>query len=531
MKKILILLIAVITFNSCSDSFLDLSDSSTLSPTNFPQTMADLESLVTACYAETNCFELYGKRALTKHAFPLDHTVDIAWIADPYWQQQATHQVTSDNDHVRSLWWGYWKVVQCANMVLAETERIDKSTFTESELARISQMNGEALFWRAWGHQNLVQFWGEGYPCNGDGGKQGIPIRLEVATTSAQMNLPRSTVDEVYAQILKDYREAETLLPEHWTNRADLPRPDKYAVRSFIGQVNLYQGDYEGAKTQLKNVIDNSGKTLLPFDEYSNMFSETQTKFNNESILEINLKNGSSSGWGNWGGGEGSMHAFVAALCFINPEGNVEAAGWGNLFFHDANIERFGSDPRLKITALEPGTPVTINGIPTVVAKYKDIEPELKGWSLRKYIPLTFSPFETSCCVGINMYLMRLADVYLMYAEACQATGDEANAREFVNRVRRRAYNGDTSHDITSSGVQLRDDIREERFLELCAEGIQHWVDVCRWKTLDKELERWYKVTRSGVPHYDAKDLYYPIPKIEMEDNPLMTQSLGYENQ
>ena len=37
--------------------------------------------------------------------------------------------------------------------------------------------------------------------------------------------------------------------------------------------------------------------------------------------------------------------------------------------------------------------------------------------------------------------------------------------------------------------------------------------------------------TRVGNPHYDAKDLYFPIPKVEMENNPNMTQSIGYENE
>ena len=126
---------------------------------------------------------------------------------------------------------------------------------------------------------------------------------------------------------------------------------------------------------------------------------------------------------------------------------------------------------------------------------------------------------------------MRLADVYLMYAEACQATGDEVNARNFMNLVRRRAYNGDSSHDITASGEALRDAIREERFMEFCGEGVQHWQDVCRWMVLDEEISRWYGKTRVCNPHYDAKDLYFPIPKVEMENNPNMTQSIGYENE
>ena len=528
MKKVIILLAAAMTFNSCSDSFLDLSDPSTLSPSYFPKTMSDMESLVTSCYAEVNSFELYGKRVMAKHSFILDHTADMAWTADPYWNQQATNQVSSDNEYVRTLWWGYYKVVQCSNMVLEEAEKIDKSSFSESDLNRLSQMKGEALFWRAWGHLQLVQFWGEGFPCNGDGDKLGIPIRTKVATTTEDMNLGRNTVNEVYAQILLDLSEAEKLLPAQWNDRADFPRPSKFAAKSFLGQANLFMGDYESAKKYLKDVIDNSGKQLVPFDEYSKMFNETQTKYNSESLLEINEKDRSSTGWGNWNGGEGSMHALLAALCFINPDGNVEAAGWGNIFLHDANIERFGNDPRLHIVALEPGTPVVMNGNPTVTAKYKDVEDNIKGWSFRKYVPLSYSTYEVSCCVGINIYLMRLADVYLMYAEACQATGDEVNAREFVNRVRRRAYNGDSSHDIKSSGIQLRDDIREERFLELCAEGVQHLVDVCRWKTMDKEIQKWYKTTRSGNPHYDDRDLYYPIPKKEMEDNPNMKQSNGY---
>ena len=134
-----------------------------------------------------------------------------------------------------------------------------------------------------------------------------------------------------------------------------------------------------------------------------------------------------------------------------------------------------------------------------------------------------------------NWPVMRLADVYLMYAEACQATNDESNAREYANKVRRRAFNLPVNTasdvDIRSSGTELRDAIREERFLELCGEGVQHWIDVCRWKTLDKEINQWYKKTAVGPPVYAAKSLYFPIPRAELENNMAITQSVGYENQ
>lgn len=529
MKRIIIFLVAVITFSSCSDSFLDLSNPSALSPAVYPKTMEDMESIVTSIYANMVSVPMYGKRILAKGTFCVDHTVDMAWTGDNTWNQMATNQITSDNAYVATLWIGFYKIISCANTVLEQVERINRNKFTDSDIARLNQMKGEALFWRAWAHQQLVVFFGEGFPCNGDGEKKGVPIRLEVASTPDMLNIERSSVNEVYAQVLADYQEAKSYLPAKWPERKDFPRPTSVSADSYIGQVNLFKGDYEAAKTALKSVIDNSGKALVPFNEYEQMFNEDQVKFNNESILEVNFRNGSSSDY--FWYGEGSQFGLVAALCYKNPDGNVEAAGWGNIFFHDANITRFNDDPRLHIVALEPGTSVVMNGEQTEVMKYKDIEDNLKGWSLRKYNPLKSTVNALNLGVGINMYLMRLADVYLMYAEACQTTGDEGTAREYANRVKRRAFDGDTSHDIVSSGDALRDEIREERFREFCGEGIQHWQDVCRWKTLDKELSQWYNRTRVGTPHYDAKDLYYPIPKVEMENNPNMVQSIGYENE
>ena len=115
--------------------------------------------------------------------------------------------------------------------------------------------------------------------------------------------------------------------------------------------------------------------------------------------------------------------------------------------------------------------------------------------------------------------------------EACQATGDEVNARNYMNLVRRRAYNGDSSHDITASGEALRDAIREERFMEFCGEGVQHWQDVCRWKVLMRRLavgmERHVLVIRIMM----RKICISRIPKVEMENNLNMTQSIGYENE
>lgn len=522
MKKIITSFIIFLAFStSCSNTFLDITDPSKISPSVYPANMADMEQITNAMYAMQHNSGLYGSELMAKCAFPIDHTCEMRHINTAVWNEMATNNYQPSNSIVTGLWNALYKMIGTTNTLLEEIDKFESSnTLKASEQARIEQMKGEAYFWRAWAHIFACGYFGEGYPCNGDGDKAGIPILTKVTTTYDEARKPRNTVNEVYAQAIADYKLALTLLPKSWSDVSDYPRPTYYAVQSFLGQAYLFQGNYANAMSVLKDVIANSGKSLLPFDEFREMFSATQTKFNNESILEIN--NYSSTL------GTGSLHARYISLCYKNANGGTSGTGWDNIFFHDSNIDRFGDDPRLPVTALEPGTPVTIDGFETEIIKYKNIEAEYRGWAIRKYVEfgaivnLPGSPYS-----GINFYLMRLADVYLMYAEACQATGNDSEACLYLNKVRRRAYQ-DEDHDIQATGTTLRDQIREERFRELCAEGVQHWQDVCRWKTLEQEIKTWYPKTRSGAPVYSARSLYLPIPQSEIENNPNMVQSAGY---
>ena len=352
MKNKIIVFITAVLFSSCADSFLDLSDSSTLSPDNFPVTMDHMESLSTACYAQVIHINLYGCMALTKGAFVSDHTVDMAWTTDEHWSKQAQNQLEPNNGNVATLWDAYYKVVSAANTLLDCIDNFKKDGLTDVQLKRLSQMKGEGLFWRGWAHQQLVQYWGEGYPCNGDGDKLGVPLRLSASMTPASLKAKRNTVDEVYSQVLTDYKNAVDLLPEKWDD-SNLGRSTKWAVQSYIGQLNLYKGDWKASKDILKDVIDKSGYQLLPFEDYKNMFNDNQIKFNKESILELNfIKGHTPGGYGNWAGAVSQMHSSLIAHCYRYGR-DTKQGGWSNLFFHDSNIERFGDDPRLKICAIE----------------------------------------------------------------------------------------------------------------------------------------------------------------------------------
>ena len=130
---------------------------------------------------------------------------------------------------------------------------------------------------------------------------------------------------------------------------------------------------------------------------------------------------------------------------------------------------------------------------------------------------------------------MRLADVYLMYAEVMNNLGMDNIASEYMNKVRRRAYG--FSPDSPEAGVDytgltdigLRDSIREERFRELFAEG-HRWFDIVRWGIVEEEVLKYnqYNVTQ-GIIIYHPWDYYYPVPLAEVDNNTNMVPSTGYE--
>ena len=130
---------------SCSEDFLDISNPTGFSPQYFPKTMEDMEQVTTSIYGQMTQIGLFGKRIFAKGTFVTDHTVDMAWIADANWNQLATNQITADNTYVTTLWYGFYKMISCANTVLEEVDQINRDKFSEADLQRLSQMKGEAL--------------------------------------------------------------------------------------------------------------------------------------------------------------------------------------------------------------------------------------------------------------------------------------------------------------------------------------------------------------------------------------------------
>jgi hypothetical protein len=135
----------------------------------------------------------------------------------------------------------------------------------------------------------------------------------------------------------------------------------------------------------------------------------------------------------------------------------------------------------------------------------------------------------------------RYGEILLNYAEAKYFTGDEATAREYLNKVRKRP--GVNMPDVTESGAALLKRIQNERRIELAFEE-HRWFDVRRWKiamvelnepgrkisvTKDAAGKKIYSVANFGQPRaFFDRNYLLPIPQSEMDKNKLFTQNAGY---
>jgi starch-binding outer membrane protein, SusD/RagB family len=508
-KQAILVLLAVITL-SCSEDFLEITNQNELSSDNFFSKIENFDLALNGTYDAVKNLDLFGQTFYVQTLLALPHESD-------YWNAQCRNEVTSADGNVYIAWRGFYRIVTRANDIVENAPKFASTGITTSEGEQLHQIVAQAHFLRGLAYFHLVRLWGE-ESCATDSSRLAVPLHLKVAATREDMMKPRATVGQVYKQIISDFKAAEAGLPVSW-DANNAARVSKYAAKAFLGQVHLYMEKYDDAKTYFEEVINNPAYSLVPFEQYEDLF-QGKAEFSAESLWEINYTVDMQQNI--WENGLGSGIALVLA-----PPGR----GWSNCTPHGVNIERFGSDPRLQICTYHPDDLVATTEGPMAPAGVSEFN--YTGHSFKKYVPKDYSVYSTNRNSGTNYHMMRLADVYLMYAEVMNQLNNDVVAAEYMNKVRRRAYgfNYNTPEptvDYAVTGTQLRDSIREERFRELFAEG-HRWYDIVRWKIVEEEVMKYNdKRVTQGEIIFHPKDYYYPIPLQEIDNNVNMEPSTGY---
>jgi starch-binding outer membrane protein, SusD/RagB family len=574
-KKIkLLIFIAGIAFvtiiSSCKKGYLDVRDPNVYSADNYPATIDDIN---------TELYDLYGRlRAgfYDDDLYPFfasarEHSADIAYVRSDF-TSSATLNYNSGENIVNVLWNSHYEnIAKCLNTINDIARFKVKNPFlTPDELARLDIIEGQALFLRAWNYMVLINYFGESMiTSEADKGKMGIPILTKLAASIAETQVARNTAGEVWDYIIEDLKKSESLLGTTTWSGDDIARVSGWGAKGLLGKAYIYTQQWPLAAAKLKEVINESGKSLVPFNTYKYMFNG-KFEFNNESLVEVNFVSDPNDKYNSRYNNGNNLQILLGTA--YNDNGEIVNNGYNNFFVHEKNLSRFGFtgtaaseedlqdpsylatsatarntksvDPRLWVNGFQPYLDsIVLNDVPFPTAKMPgggvNLE-NVQAWSLRKFVYIDRKVYDDNNeSSGNNMYLLRLADVYLLYAEALTKTGDNSQALEYINKVHRRAYgqadvNSPGIYDYTSLSAATKapddalknDPLKYERWAELFGEG-QWWFDVARWKLGSSEAAYYQKVSVGNLTFDDSK-YALPIPIREMNANTKMVQNPNY---
>lgn len=582
-KSLSVIMVVLLSVISCKeDNYLDVPRQDVLSTTNYPFKVDHLDLLLSDIYGRLRN-SVFSAGNFMRFGTLMSHEADQAYTQPDGFDGFAKNSHSASNGDIANLWNSHYENVAKVNSFLAGIEQVktNNKTLSPADFKVISEMEGQALFLRAWNYFYLEAFFGSTFITDGaSAAALGIPIVTKIATSVPDTFIPRATVSEVWDFIISDLIKAETLLEGKTWDIKNRGRVTPWAVKALLGKCYLFTKRDGEATDKLKEVIDNSGKSLLSFGNYVASYNgEDAFEFNSESLFEINHN---TSGAGEWNSSQQTstfMGVFMGQF-FLREDRTGGKDGFGNIFMHDKNLIRFGYtdtyvvneadlrvggngvwkddvtiktilapylayaaqiradesvDPRLFIAAVQPyADSLYKDWEMRPVIKNQGEGADLRGnhaWSMSKNIPKSH-----------NQYLIRLADVYLMYAEALISSGgSQSEALEYINKVKRRAYNKPantpdptidyaslTAPTKASDVVLANNPLRYERFAELFLEG-HWWFDVARWKVGAQESAHYMKVG-SGPLVWADRAYALPIPEPEMNTNKALEgkQNSGY---
>ncbi|MCI5990139.1 MAG: RagB/SusD family nutrient uptake outer membrane protein [Bacteroidales bacterium] len=410
---------------------------------------------------------------------------NMYWGSSPY--MNFTTNATDEN--LKDMSYSLWAVNGHVNAVLVNINAADGPS-----RAVKNQCMGEAITLKALAYFFMVRTFGE------------IPIvhsNSELLGTNDYNNIYKVTRKNAYEYIIMNLEKAMSLLPKKtsgWDNRIDY-----YAAEALLSKVYLTMAGIDGSLDQdllkkaamyAKDVIDNSGRTLTP--TYSDIFRLSPSLYNqtgepliswmwtvdgnqwtrqNTLQSDLGMVGFDEFGdvWGQWGGPSVDLMDAFGVSPADNPSVRATeqdkrrkvtmmmAGDFYPYFWQDKggfDVLRFMYDA--EYGAGGPGEfcgPCGAQNCKHLYGNNADHESALGKSADRMAYELP-------------THILRLADVYLIYAEASFLTGNTADALEYVNKVRERA--GVTP--LTSLTVK---DIWKERRLELAGEG-DYWYDFVR---------------------------------------------------
>lgn len=516
MKRYIPILFTLLIFlmQGCKNA-LELSPKDQVSEANFFKTEADFTQAINAAYNPLRTVGAdYYTGEMRSDNTHYEHNPAIQGTAVTMRADIANFTNDASNNYSSQIYYDSYKGISRVNIVLARIDEADLSDETKNNF------RGQALFLRAFYYFKLVRYFG------------GVPLYLKEVRNENDAFLPRSSAEEVYAQIIADATEAISLLPvpEQFPQSG---YAGKGAATMLLADVYAMRKEYAEAERLLLS-LETMGYALLP--NYADVFS-TANKNSRESIFEVQFMQGLETGMQS-----NFIYIFLpkcyntALITYGVATQNTATDGGGgwNTPTQDIIQAYEPGDARLEASiGIAEGTYdgsyyFTLTAQKSVV-NYQAPEGKTGVPFIKKYL----NPHNDKNNTDDNWPVYRFADALLLLAEAQNEQGKTQEAMVHLNRVRSRSIQQAAS--LTASSQQeARDLILHERRVELAFEN-HRWFDLLRaGKALETmnaygaELKKTHSYLVPSSYQVDENKLLYPLPFAEVGVNPELIQNPGY---
>jgi hypothetical protein len=438
-KKIIlrVSLLGVLMMNaaSCTKDLLDPTPITSLPESAAFDTPDRIVAQINGLYASMKSGSFYGGRLIIYNELRADEFImnkPNLVTGQSTWSQN----VTSSTSEVQSLWSAGYSTINKVNTFLAGLE-LNKSKVSATLYANYK---GEAQFVRALCYFAMVQTYAQPFTKDG-GASPGLPMRLAPEFNTENNQLARSTVAQVYTQILSDLNAAETGLPLTYTSASlNTTRASKNSAIALKTRVDLVKGDYPGVITEAAKIVSATAPYQAPTGVANKMEASVATPFGGsyvgpEAVFSLPFTATETPGtqnqlayYFNIAPGNGEF--------YLNPTGTIADPVFGTA----------STDKRKDFVFVNTG----------------------QKWLSKYKVASTFSDF---------IPVIRYPEVLLNYAEALARAGDAASltkATALVTAVRQRSSAGFVFAPASvATQAALITTILQEKKIEFLGEGFR----------------------------------------------------------
>lgn len=405
---------------------------------------------------------------------------------------QTASEFTSSTSSSNVAWKSPYIVIGRANRIIAAAEGGALSDAAEAK-ATIDQYAAEAKVLRALAHFDLVRIYGKPYT-EDQGASLGVPLVTGVLESNAKP--ARSTVAEVYTQVVKDLTEA--ISSNALATETEPGYVSVWGAKAILSRVYLNMGDYANALSVAEDIIKNSGAALWTRDQYFKAW-DASTPNESEFLFRLNVAGSDDNN-------------------DLNGIGNLQQRdGYKEMVATKKFVDMLTSDP--KDVRNDMFLPAKAEKEVAVYGTNKVFLNKLRGQGgdLRN---VTIVP------------IIRLSEVYLTAAECAFRNNDKTKAVEYLNDLVKNRTTTEASL-ATVDNITL-DRILIERRKELIGEGQRYFDALRNNETITRytsEADKGWHQTLSKEAQSFNRDYFKAIaaiPQAEINANPNIKQNTGY---